>query len=98
MEIIKTDITEQTITVIPRELLISVRFVLVDKEQESNTIDEIVTTTVLNEFITIPFTASFFKEGKKYFLQVFNLSDVRIWQGEALCTDQTDLQNYKING
>ncbi len=97
MEIIKTDITEQTITVIPRELLTSVRFVLVDKEQESNIIDETVTSTVLNEFITIPFTASFFKEGKKYFLQVFNLSDVRIWQGEALCTDKTDLQNYNIN-
>ncbi len=97
MEIIKTDITEQTITVIPRELLTSVRFVLVDKEQDSNIIDEVVTSAVLNEFITIPFTANFFKEGRKYFIQVFNGSDVRIWQGEAFCTDKIDLQNYNIN-
>lgn len=97
MEIIRTDITEQTITVIPRELLTSVRFRLVDKEQESNIIDETVTSTILNEFIKIPFTASFFKEGRKYFIQVFNGSDERIWQGEAFCTDETDLQNYNIN-
>lgn len=98
MEIITTDITEQTITVIPRELLTSVRLVLVDKENDLNIIDETVTSTILNEFITIPFTAAFFKEGRKYFIQVFNGSDVRIWQGEALCTDTIDLQNYKING
>ena len=98
MEIIRTEVTEQTIKLIPRELLTSVRFTMVDKEQESNSIDEIVTCTIQNEFITIPFTASFFKEGRKYFIKIYNLSDVRIWQDEALCTDQTDLQNYKING
>ena len=97
MEIIKTDITEQSIKVIPRELLTSVKFYLVDKEQEDNVIDETITTVIENEFITIPFTANFFKEGRKYFIKVSNLSNERIWQGLAFCTDKTDLQNYKIN-
>ena len=97
MEIIKTDITEQTIKVIPRELLTSVRFFLVDKQNEDNFIDLITTATVQSEFITIPFTVNFFKEGGKYFIKVYNLSDERIWQGHAFCTDQTDLQNYDIN-
>ena len=98
MEIIKTLTTEQTIKVIPRELLTSVKFLLEDKEQESNVIDETIATTVQNEFITIPFTASFFKEGRCYFITVKDMSGNRIWQGEAFCTDDTDLQNYKING
>ena len=48
MEIIKTLTTEQQIKIIPRELLNSVRLYLVDKEQESNIIDEVVNVTNVN--------------------------------------------------
>ncbi len=98
MEIFRTVDTEQTITVIPRELLTSVRLYIEDKEQPGNEIDEIVVSTIENEFITVPFSANFFKEGRRYWIVIYNLSDERIWMGEALCTDKTDLQNYKING
>lgn len=96
MEILKTLTTEQSIKVIPRELTTDVRFYLVDKEQESNVIDENITVTIDGEFIIVPFTASFFKEGRKYFIEIKNLTGQRIWQGLALCTDKTDLQEYKI--
>ena len=98
MEIIKTLTTEQEIKIIPRQLLYSVRLYLVDKEQESNVINEIVNVTIVNEFMIVPFTANFFKEGRKYFIKIYNELNERIWQGEAFCTDATDLQNYKING
>ena len=97
MQIIKTDITEQNIKILPRELVSDVAFYLVDKEQESNVIDENITVTNSSGFMTIPFTASFFKEGRKYFIKVSKLTGERIWQGLALCTDKTDLQNYNIN-
>lgn len=98
MEIIKTLTSEQQIKIIPRELLNSVRLYLVDKEQESNVIDEVINVTNVNEFMVVPFTANFFKEGRKYFIKIYNDLNQRIWQGEAFCTDATDLQNYKING
>ena len=59
MEIIKTVTSEQQIKIIPRELLNSVRLYLVDKEQESNVIDEVINVTNVNEFMVVPFTANF---------------------------------------
>lgn len=98
MQIITTSTSEQTIKVIPRELLTEVRFILEDKEQPGNIIDENIICTIQNEFIIVPFTVSIFKEGRRYFITILNMSDERIWLGEAFCTDSTDLQNYKING
>ena len=98
MEIVTTTVSEQTIKVIPRELTTSVRFILSDKEQPINEIDENITCTIDNEFLIIPFTANFFKEGRRYFIRVLNGQNERIWLGEAFCTDDNDLQNYKING
>lgn len=98
MEIVTTSTSEQTIKVIPRELLTEVRFVLEDKEQPSNNVDENIICSIQNEFITVPFTINFFKEGRRYFITILNMSNERIWLGEAFCTDSTDLQNYKING
>ena len=54
--------------------------------------------SIFNEFLIVPFTIPFFKEGRKYFIKILNLDNKRIWQGEAFCTNDTDLQNYKING
>lgn len=98
MEIVTTSVSEQTIKIIPRELLTSVQFILTDKEQPSNEINETINCTIENEFIIIPFTANFFKEGRRYFIKVLNNESKRIWLGEAFCTNNTDLQNYKING
>lgn len=98
MAIVRTTTSEQTIKVTPRELLTEVRFILEDKEQPSNIIDENIICSIQNEFIIVPFSANFFKEGRRYFIRILNLTDDRIWLGEAFCTDETDLQNYKING
>lgn len=97
MEIIRTIDTTQNIKVLPRELITSVRFILEDKEQPSNIIDTNVTATIINDFIQIPFSGNFFKEGRRYFIKVLNGSDERIWMGEAYCTDKTDLQNFKVD-
>ena len=98
MEIITTTSAEQTIKVIPRELLTEVHFILEDKEQESNKIDESIICSISDEFIIVPFNAPFFKEGRNYFIRILNANGDRIWMGEAFCTNQTDLQNYSING
>lgn len=96
MQILTTQITEQSIKIIPRVLQTDVHLYLVDKEQESNVLDLDVTGVVENEFLTIPLTANFFKEGRKYHIEVTNANGVRLWMGLAMCTDKTDLQNYKI--
>jgi hypothetical protein len=98
MEIVTTSTSEQTFKIIPRELITDVRFILVDKEQESNNIDVTIVCSIFNEFLIVPFTIPFFKEGRKYFIKILNLDNERIWMGEAFCTNDTDLQNYKING
>jgi len=98
MEIVTTSTSQQTLKVIPRELITDVRFILEDKEQESNNIDVTLICSIFNEFLIVPFTIPFFKEGRKYFIKILNLDNKRIWQGEAFCTNDTDLQNYKING
>lgn len=98
MEIIRTTDLEQSIKVLPRSLDSSVRFELIDKEQESNKIDQMVISTIEDDFIIVPFSANFFKEGRNYFISIYNTSDERIWRGEAFCTDETDLQNYSIDG
>jgi len=98
MEIVTTSTSEQTFKIIPRELTTDVRFILVDKEQESNNIDVTIVCSIFNEFLIVPFTIPFFKEGRKYFIKILNLDNERIWMGEAFCTNDTDLQNYKING
>mgnify|MGYP000017638893 CR=1 FL=1 len=96
MEILKTQTTEQSIKIIPRVLQTDVHLYLVDKEQEINVIDLDVTGVIENEFLTIPLTANFFKEGRKYHIKVTDANGVRLWMGLAMCTDKTDLQNYKI--
>ena len=98
MEIVTTSTSEQTFKIIPRELTTDVRFILVDKEQESNNVDVTIVCSIFNEFLIVPFTIPFFKEGRKYFIKILNLNNERIWMGEAFCTNDTDLQNYKING
>ena len=98
MEIVTTSTSEQTFKIIPRELTTDVRFILVDKEQESNNLDVTIVCSIFNEFLIVPFTSPFFKEGRKYFIKILNLNNERIWMGEAFCTNDTDLQNYKING
>ena len=98
MEIVTTSTGEQTIKVIPRKLLTDIRFVLEDKEQPSNNIDVTIVCSIFNEFLIVPFTIPFFKEGRKYFIKILDLNGDRLWMGEAFCTNSTDLQNYKING
>ena len=98
MEIVTTSTSEQTFKIIPRELTTDVRFILVDKEQESNNLDVTIVCSIFNEFLIVPFTIPFFKEGRKYFIKILNLNNERILMGEAFCTNDTDLQNYKING
>ena len=98
MEIVTTSTSEQTIKILPRELTTDVRFVLEDKEQPTNNVDVTLICSIFNEFLIVPFTIPFFKEGRKYFIKIFNLDGDRIWLGEAFCTNATDLQNYKING
>ena len=98
MEIVTTSTDAQTIKIIPRQLTTDVRFVLEDKEQPSNNVDVTLLCEVQNEFLNVTFTIPFFKEGRKYFIKIFNLEGQRLWLGVAFCTNNTDLQNYKING
>ena len=98
MEIVTTSTEAQTIKILPRQLTTDVRFVLEDKEQPSNNVDVTLLCEVQNEFLNVTFTIPFFKEGRKYFIKIFNLEGQRLWLGEAFCTNATDLQNYKING
>ena len=98
MEIVTTSTDAQTIKIITRQLTTDVRFVLEDKEKPSNNVDVTLLCEVQNEFLNVTFTIPLFKEGRKYLIKIFNLEGQSLWLGEAFCTNNTDLQNYKING
>ena len=98
MEIIRPIEGQQSIKILPREMGINVRFILVDKEDSTNEFDEDLVCVVENEYLIVPFSIPFLKVGRHYFIRIENNQGKRIWLGEAFCTDQTDLQNYKING
>lgn len=97
MEIVSTSTSKQVIKIIPRELVTDLYVYVVDKQNDSKFINQNEIGLINNEFLTVPFTATFFKEGGYYFIKVDNVSGDRIWQGELFCTDKTDLQNYKID-
>lgn len=99
MQIISTSELTQSITIIPRKLEDTVNFRLVDKEDKRNFIMNTSFASIDDEFMTISFVADFFKEDRQYFLEVTNISDDSLlWRGMAYCTDETDLQNFKLNG
>ena len=98
MEIIRPIDTEQSIKILPREMVTDVRLILEDKEDTNNIVDVTLICNIENEYLIVPFTIPFFKVGRHYFIRIENSEGKRIWLGEAFCTDQTDIQNYKING
>ncbi len=78
MEIVTTSTSEQTFKIIPRELTTDVRFILCDKEQVSNNLDVTIVCSIFNEFLIVPFTIPFFKEGRKYVIKKLNIDNESI--------------------
>jgi len=86
--------TEQNLVIVAREESTNVVLTIKNKQEETETTIN-ATTTSSNGYMTIPVTYTF-KEGHQYGLKVTDGTDV-IWRGQGYATDQTDLQEFKLN-
>lgn len=67
-----------------------------------NEMTEVVTNqecsaTTLNGVMIITFNLYDVKDGNSYEFEVSNTSDVLMWRGNVYATNQTDLQDFKLN-
>ncbi len=96
MVILRPDNTIQEITIIARknEPIISI----VIKNESKNTTETIedISTTYSNGYLTFEITKTVLEQ-ESFEYSVYNLDSELLFRGKAFATNQTDLQNYKIN-
>jgi hypothetical protein len=97
MEIILDTSDEQYLNIIPRRHENFVVLTIIDKENEDNKLVDTIETTIVNEFMTIPFEAAFFRADLQYFIEVRATNNDLLWRGLGFCTNETQLENYKID-
>ena len=94
MTILRPSLTTQTITIIPRYDVENVTISIRDK-QEDVTVNFNVSSSYANGYMTLAFNYEVV-EAKNYDFTVKNGNDI-LFRGMAFATDETDLENYKIN-
>ena len=97
MVILKPSEATHSITIIARknEPIISI----VIKNESKNTTETIddISTTYSNGYLTFEITKTVLEQ-ESFEYSVYNFSDSELlFRGKAFATNQTDLQNYKIN-
>ena len=96
MVILKPSEATHSITIIARknEPIISI----VIKNEGKNTTETIedISTIFLNGYLTFEITKTVLEQ-ESFEYSVYNLDSELLFRGKAFATNQTDLQNYKIN-
>ena len=74
--------------------------VTIIRKLDSETYSQALIATNSNGYTTVQVSWDGFKEGEQYFIEVNEAfviaQDSLLWRGLAYCTDQTDIQNYKL--
>jgi hypothetical protein len=94
MKVFKPSNSSHTMTVIPRFSSDIVTLLIHDELRDEQTEIENIETFCDNGYMTFEFTHTF-REGGSYSMTIE--SDTLIWRGKAYATNETDLENYKLN-
>ena len=94
MKVFKPSNASHTMTVIPRFNADIVTLLIHDELRDEQTEIENIETYCENGYMTFEFSYTF-REGGNYSMTIE--SDTLIWRGKAYATNETDLENYKLN-
>jgi hypothetical protein len=96
MVILKPSEATHSITIIPRLNASTISIVI--KNESKNTTETIqdIETTFSNGYLTFQITKTVLEQ-ESFEYAVYNLDSELLFRGKAFATNQTDLQNYKIN-
>ena len=99
MKVFTTSTSSQDLVFIGRRDATSIIVNIID-ESNDNTYNQTLTATNSNGYTTVSITWDGFIEGRSYFVEINEdavLGNASLlWRGKAYCTDQTDIQNFKL--
>lgn len=96
MVILKPSEATHSITIIPRLNASTISIVIKNEGKNTTETIEDISTTFLNGYLTFEITKTVLDQ-ESFEYSVYNLDSELLFRGKAFATNQTDLQNYKIN-
>lgn len=96
MVILKPSEATHSITIIPRINASAISIVIKNESKNTTETIEDISTTFVNGYLTFEITKTVLEQ-ESFEYSVYNLDSELLFRGKAFATNQTDLQNYKIN-
>jgi hypothetical protein len=96
MVILKPSEATHSITIIPRLNASTISIVIKNESKNTTETIEDISTTFLNGYLTFEITKTVLEQ-ESFEYSIYNLDSELLFRGKAFATNQTDLQNYKIN-
>lgn len=96
MVILRPDNTIQEITIIPRLNSSSVSIVMKNESKNTTEVFDNIETTYSSGYLTFEIEKTVV-ESESFEYSVYGLDNELLFRGKAFATNQTDLQNYKLN-
>jgi hypothetical protein len=96
MVILKPDNEIHEITIIPRINASEISIVIKNESKNTTETIEDIATTYSSGYLTFEITKTVLEQ-ESFEYAVYDLDSELLFRGKAFATNQTDLQNYKIN-
>lgn len=97
MVILKPSEATHSITIIARKNASAISIVIKNESKNTTETIEDISTTFVNGYLTFEITKTVLEQ-ESFEYSVYNFLDSELlFRGKAFATNQTDLQNYKIN-
>ena len=96
MVILKPSEATHSITIIPRLNASTISIVIKNEGKNITETIEDISTTYSSGYLTFEITKTVLDQ-ESFEYSVYNLDSELLFRGKAFATNQTDLQNYKIN-
>jgi len=96
MVILKPENATHSITIIPRINASEISIVIKNESKNTTETIEDIETTFLNGYLTFQITKTVLEQ-ESFEYAVYDIDSELLFRGKAFATNQTDLQNYKIN-
>ena len=96
MVILKPSEATHSITIIPRINASEISIVIKNESKNTTETIEDIETTFLNGYLTFEITKTVLEQ-ESFEYAVYGIDSELLFRGKAFATNQTDLQNYKIN-
>jgi hypothetical protein len=96
MVILKPENAVHSITIIPRVNASEISIVIKNESKNTTETIEDIETTFLNGYLTFEITKTVLEQ-ESFEYAVYDIDSELLFRGKAFATNQTDLQNYKIN-